>query len=88
MAENNLHEEKHWLVRPQTIKLLWRVGLAMLLLTVLAALTYEAHPHFTFDGWFAFSATYGILVCVAMVFCAKFLAIFLKRPDDYYEGED
>jgi len=88
MSENNLHEDLHWLVRPQTIKLLWRIGLVILALTVLAGLTYEAHPHFGFDGWFAFNAVYGFFACVAMVYFAKLLAVFLKRPDDYYEGED
>ncbi len=87
MSDNSLHEDKHWLIRPQIIRLLWRIGLFVLLLTVLAALTYEAHPYFGYDGWFAFYATFGFFSCVGMVFFAKFLAVFLKRPDDYYEKD-
>ncbi len=81
-------EDKHWLLRPQTIRLLWWTGLATLALTVLADLFYEPHPYFEFDGWFAFNAGFGLAACVAMIFFAKFLGVFLKRDDNYYDGED
>lgn len=83
-----MNQTQHWLLRPKTITLLWRLGLGVLALTVLADLTYEPHPSFGIDGLFAFNAVYGLLACVAMIFGAKFLALFLKRPDDYYEADD
>ena len=80
-------DKKHWLVRPETIAKLWRWGLILLALTVAAELTYEAHPYFTIDGLPGFHAAYGLLACVAMIFGAKLLAVFLKRADDYYAAD-
>ena len=77
--------KQHWLVRPETIAKLWRVGLIVLALTVVAELTYEPHPHFSVDGWPAFYAVYGFVTCVLMIFFAKFLGVFLKRSDTYYD---
>jgi len=79
--------EEHWLVRPETIKLLWRVFIAVLALTVAAELVVHLHPHFGFDGWFGFHAWYGFLTCAAMIVFAKGLGLLIKRPDTYY-GED
>ncbi|MER2516137.1 MAG: hypothetical protein ABTR92_06995 [Candidatus Accumulibacter phosphatis] len=79
--------ETHWLVRPKTIKLLWRVFIAVLTLTVAAELVVHLHPHFGFDGWFGFHAWYGFLTCAAMIIFAKGLGLLIKRPDTYY-GED
>jgi len=39
------------------------------------------------DGWFGFHAVYGLLACVAMVLFAKFLGIYLKRGEDYYDRD-
>lgn len=80
MAQNN----NHWLVRASTIRLLWRVSLAVLALLVIADLFVEHHPHFGIDGTFGFSAWYGFIACVALVVGAKGLGLLLKRPDDYY----
>ncbi len=84
MTENT---EKHWLVRPKTITLLWRVFIAILAATVLGELLVHLHPHFGFDGWFGFHAWYGFMTCAAMIFFAKGLALLIKRPDTYY-GDD
>lgn len=77
--------EKHWLTRPETIKKLWIGGCAILALTVIGQLLVELHPHFTFEGWFAFSAIFGFLSCVAMVLFAKVLGNLLKRKDTFYD---
>ena len=79
--------EKHWLLRPKTITLLWRVFIAILAATVIAELVVHLHPHFGFDGWFGFHAWYGFLTCAAMIVFAKGLGLLIKRPDTYY-GED
>ena len=79
--------EKHWLVRPKTITLLWRVFIAILVATVIAELAVQLHPHFGFDGWFGFHAWYGFLACAAMIVFAKGLGLLIKRPDRYY-GDD
>ena len=80
--------EKHWLVRPENIRLLWRVFIGILALTVVAELFVKHHTYFGIDGYFAFNAWYGLLACAALILFAKGLGAFLKRPDDYYDGRD
>ncbi len=70
--------EPHWLVRPATIKLLWRVGLAVLALLVLGDFAIDGHPFFGPDGWFGFYAAYGLAGCLAMILFAKGLSVFLS----------
>ena len=78
-------EQKHWLVRPETIRKLWLVFAGILALTVFAGLFVEQYDHFGIEASFGFYAWYGFVTCVAMVVGAKLLGIFLKRPDDYYD---
>jgi len=80
----------HWLVRPDTLRLLWRVFIAVLVLTVVAEFLVAHHPHFRVESVPAFGAWYGFLACAGMILFAKGLAVFLKRPDTYYgeEGSD
>jgi len=75
----------HWLVRPKTIRWIWRIFIAVLALTVLAQLGVHIHPHFEVDAWFAFYAVYGFGTCVIMIVGAKLLGVVLKRKDTYYD---
>jgi len=78
----------HWLDDPRNVRLLWRLFLAVLALTVLAELVVTLHPHFGADALFGFHAAYGFLACAAMIVVAKLLGALLKRPDSYYEARD
>jgi len=80
--------DDHWLARPSTIRLLWRSFIAVLALTVLAEFAVEMHPHFRVEQVLGFGAWYGFLACAGMIVFAKGLAIFLKRPDSYYEKSE
>ena len=80
-------QQDHWLVRPASIRLIWRVSLAVLAATVVAQLVFKVKGYFGVDGWFGFAAAFGYLSCVAMVLFAKALGLVLKRPEDYY-GEE
>ena len=77
--------QDHWLARPATIRLLWRVFAAVLALTVLAQAVIYVKGYFGMDGWFAFGAIFGFLSCLAMVLVAKGLGYVLKRGEDYYD---
>lgn len=77
--------DKHWLVRPGTIRLLWRGFIAVLAATVAGQLLYPVHGHFELDGSFGFNAWYGFLACAVLILIAKLLGLFLKRDDDYYD---
>ncbi len=76
---------KHWLVRPETIRILWAGGIAVLALTVAAELLASPHPYFGIDGTLGFNAWYGLVTCTAMVIVAKGLGVFLKREDTYHD---
>lgn len=78
-------DSDHWLVRPSSIRLMWRIGIAVLAGLTLLDLLGFAHPHFGVDGFFGFYSWYGFATCAAMVFFAKGLGTFLKRPDGYYD---
>lgn len=78
----------HWLQRPGTVRWLWRLGLGLLALTLLAQLAVPLYAHFGVDGWFGFHALFGFIACVAMVLLAKLLGWLLKRPDTYYDNDD
>jgi sterol desaturase/sphingolipid hydroxylase (fatty acid hydroxylase superfamily) len=82
---NESHQDDHWLARPATIKLLWRVFAAVLVLLVLAQAVIYVKGYFGVDGWFGFAAAYGFLSCLAMVLFAKALGYVLKRDEDYYD---
>ena len=79
--------EKHWLVRPETVRLLWRGGLAVLALLVIGDFFVDGHPNSRIDGTFGFYAWYGLVTCAVMIFFAKVLGVFLKRGDTYYDDE-
>jgi hypothetical protein len=73
-----------WLARPSSIRLLWWVFGAVLVLTVAAQLVFKVKGYFIVDQWFGFGAGFGFLACLAMVLVAKVLGWVLKRPADYY----
>lgn len=75
----------HWLVRPTTIRRLWIGAGVVLTLLVALDLVIDHHPHFGIDGTLGFSAWFGFGACVALVLVAKALAVWLKRPDTYYD---
>ena len=90
MADNGNGNDarKHWLLRPRTIRWLWRWFAAVLAALVLGDFLVHGHPSFGVDGTFAFYAWYGLVTCVAMVLVAKALGVPLKRPDDYYRDDE
>jgi hypothetical protein len=78
----------HWLDEPRHVKHLWRGFLGVLVLTVLAEILIQLHPHSRVESLFGFHAWFGFLACAAMIVVAKLLALALKRPDTYYEPRD
>ena len=82
MSDRN--QDQHWLVRPQTIRLLWIIFAVVLATTVLLQFAIPIKGYFGGDDFFGFGALYGFLSCVLMVVFAKLLGVFIKRPEDYY----
>lgn len=63
---------------------MWRTFIAILLLSVLAQLAIDAHPHFEAEWLFGAYAIYGFVACAALILIARTIGLFLKRPDSYY----
>ena len=82
-----MNQQKHWLVRPENIRLLWRIFIAILVIVALGDLFVHPHVYFWIDGTFGFNSWYGFATCVAMIFIAKGLGVFLKRKDTYYDEQ-
>ena len=75
----------HWLVRPETIRMIWIISIIVLAITVLADFFVEHHPYFEIDGTFGFGAWFGFGACVILVLGSKVLGAILKRQDSYYD---
>lgn len=84
---NTPNEQDSWLVRPASIRLLWRIFWAVLALTVVVQAGIKVKGYFMVDGWFGFGAIFGFLSCLLMVLFAKGLGYFLKRDENYYRAE-
>ena len=84
---NQPREQDSWLVRPASIRLLWRTFLAVLVLTVALQAVIEVKGYFGVDGWIGFGAAFGFLSCLLMVLFAKGLGYLLKRDQDYYRSQ-
>lgn len=80
-----MNGQKHWMVRPENVRKLWMVFIAILAATVLVQLLFGIKGHFGIDGVFGFFAAFGFFACVAMVVFAKVLGVLLKRRDTYYD---
>lgn len=85
---NDDDRSDHWLARPSTVRLLWRVfGVVLAALVALQAVV-KVKGYFAVDAWFGFGAAFGFLSCLAMVLVAKALGVAIKRPEDYYAEDD
>jgi hypothetical protein len=83
----NQNQDDHWLVRPASIRLLWKLFWAVLAITVAMQIFIKVKGYFGVDGWIGFGAAFGFGSCVAMVLVAKGLGYVLKRDQNYYRAE-
>ena len=81
-------DKTHWLDEPRHVKLLWRLFLGILVLTVAIGAAIPLHPHFDVESLFGFYAWFGLLACAVMIGVAKGLGLLLRRPDTYYRERD
>lgn len=77
--------EKHWLVRPKTIRRLKIALYAILAASVLLQLFFHVHGKYGIDGTFGFNAWFGMGTCVLMVVAAKAVGVLIGRKDTYYD---
>jgi hypothetical protein len=87
MKSQRKPEQQHWLTRSATIRKLWWLFSAVLLVTIVAQFVIAVKQHFIVDGWFGFYALFGFASCIAMVVLAKILGVIVKRNERYYEDK-
>ena len=78
-------DTSYWLDQPRNVKKIVHALYAICAFLVLLDLFYHKHAHFAFENWFGFYAGYGFFMCVALVLIAKWMRVFLKRNEDYYD---
>lgn len=62
----------------------------LLLLSASLGLEYMVHRHsyFEVDGLPFFYAIFGFCSCALIILLSKVMGLFLKQPDDYYNGKE
>lgn len=85
-AQDKTTEKKYLFDNPGNVKLLFvSFYLSLLILLVIDFFIYK-HPHFPWEKWPGFYATYGFVACVVLVVAAKYiLRPLVKRREDYYD---
>ena len=59
--------ERHWLTRPETIRKLWALFIAVLAAVVLAELLVPREAHFDVERLFGFYALFGFVACAVLI---------------------
>ena len=78
-------ERTYWLDQPDNVsKIYYGVG-AVCLLLLGADLFYDKHAEHPLEQYFGFSAFFGFVSYVFIVFAAKQLRKIVMRPEDYYD---
>ncbi len=83
--ENDGDQEKDWIYRDSTKRLLWAVLGTACFLSFFAELFMKRHAHFEVDQSLGFYALLGFGMCTIMIFVAKGLSYVLKKSPDFYE---
>ena len=71
--------------KPRNVKIL--LVFFYLSLVVLLVIDFFVHKHaeFPWEGYPDFFAAYGFISCVALIYIAKLLRLFVKRDENYYD---
>ncbi len=76
----------HLFDKPEHVTKLLRVFYVSLVVLIVLELFVPKDPHFSWERFPAFYATYGFVGCVGLVLGAKYILRYIvKRKEDYYE---
>jgi len=86
MKEEAGKEKEYLFDRPGNVDRLLRYFFSSLLVLLICEFFIHKHPHFPWEMWPEFYATYGFVACVILVLAAKYiLRPLVKRREDYYD---
>jgi drug/metabolite transporter (DMT)-like permease len=79
-------EKKHFFDKPKNVKGLFLVFCASLIVVLVLEFFIHKHPHFPWEKWPGFYATFGFVAFVSLILAAKYiLRPLIKRKEDYYD---
>jgi len=85
IAASATDEKKHWLDQPGNVSKIYYSVLVVCLLLLAADLLYDKHAEHPLEQYFGFSAFFGFVSYVFIVFAAKQLRKIVMRSEDYYD---
>ena len=71
--------------KPENVRKLLLIFFISLAVLLVIELFIHKHGHFPWEDAPFFFAVYGFISCVALIFIAKFIRMFVKRNEDYYD---
>ncbi len=80
-----MDERKYWLDQPGNVSKIYYGVVAVCLLLLGADFFYDKHAEHPLEQYFGFSAFFGFVSYVFIVFAAKQLRKIVMRPEDYYD---
>ena len=86
-TNHQAEQEKDFLERPSTLRILWGILWAVCGLTLVPELFLSRSAHFGVDGMYGFYALLGFVSCALLIIVSKLAGHFLKRDEDYYNRE-
>lgn len=73
---------------PRNVKIFLFLFYASLVILLFAELFVEKHPYFKFEGFFSFSAVFGYLAGVVIIFLARIFRLWVGRDENYYNENE
>lgn len=83
-----MKEKTHVFDKPQNIRKLLRIFMALCLALLLFDFLYHRHLVHPWEGLWGFYALFGFVACVVLVLVAKEMRKVLMRREDYYDAAD
>jgi hypothetical protein len=83
--EGDMKKELKVFDDPKNVKRFLILFYLLLGLLLLVDPFIHKHAEFPWEGMPEFFAAYGFISCVALIYIAKLLRIFIKREEDYYD---
>jgi hypothetical protein len=71
--------------KPENVKKFLGLFYASLVVLLIVDFFVHKHAEFPWEGATDFFAVYGFISCVALIFIAKVLRLFVKRDEEYYD---
>ena len=81
------NEKKYLLDNPQNVKRLLYFLYGCCALLFILDFVIPRHTTHSWENLWGFYAIFGFVACVILVLVAKWMRIFLMRPEDYYDHE-